>query len=1004
MVLITSPAVIGRRAELAVLDAGLDAARAGEGRAVFLLGEAGIGKSRLAAECVYRAFTLGMAVLRGRSGAGSGPVTPYRPVAEALLSFVRLGGLPEDPELSPYRSALGGLLPQWRTADRTGAPASPVETAEAMLRLLVAIGRDLTEHARPGCLLVLEDVHDADTETLALVEYLCDNIGGQPIALLATLRPGPGPGEETARRLAQRRSAVLGELCPLTGDEVRTMAEAALAATGPVPDDAARLPQEVTDRLARDADGNPFVVEELLSGMVGADVLRRGPDGGWDVCGDLDIDVPRTVVHSVAQRCARLGPDTRSVLNSAAVLGRRFSLAVLQAVSGLPDRDLLVHLRAGMDAHLVVPGRPVGDWYEFRHTLTAEALVAGLVPAERAAIAARGADAIERAHPGLPGDWCVLVAGLRQTAGDAHAAALRFAEAGRSARRSGAVDTAVSLLERAVDLLPGAEHAARRAPLVEQLVYTLAENGQLDRACALADELPEAGPGALDAVRAARLQARLAWVAVTAARFEDAAERVRQVRQLLRLVPDGDGPSAAAALGPAVDMVEAHLILAGVRESDGDRTREAERLAGQAADGAEREGLPEIACQAWQLLAVLARRHGFEQSDAYLEKCLVLANEHGLTGWQLDTLMWLGVNDFMCTGSSARLERAHRAALGHGALALMYRAEAAMAMQQVLRGDYSAARELADRCAEGTARLRDADNHQFVLLTRVALAAHQGQRRQMERELAEFRRWGGEESLQSPQAFGSGAICALLEEDHERALRELDKAFAWEQGNPSVHYLNGRYGLRPLLRALTGQADAREHAAVTADPSAALPWNRQFERLAFAVHEGRAGRSAQAETAVAQAQEAGEPFLMARRLGLRLVAPVALAGGWGDPVGWLREAEEYFHGAGVPAVANSCRDLLRRAGATVRQRRRGTPAVPAALLRQGLTAREYEVFLLLAPRLGNQEIAERLYISPRTVEKHVARLLEKTGRPHRSALCDYAADQIARSGPAEPTA
>ncbi|SFF66258.1 regulatory protein, luxR family [Actinacidiphila alni] len=998
--LITSPTVIGRGAELAVLDEGLAAARDGDGRAVFLLGEAGIGKSRLAAECAFRAFTRGLAVLRGRSGATGGAATPFRPVAEALLSFVRLGGLPEDAELAPYRSALGGLLPEWRTAEHAGAPASPVETAEAMLRLLGTIGRDLTQHRHPGCLLVLEDLHDADTETLALIEYLCDNIQGQPIVLLATLRPESGPAEQLARQVAQRRAAVLSEPRPLTGEEVRVMAEAALAATGPPPHDdtaAARLPQEVVDRLARDADGNPFVVEELLSAMITADALRRGPAGDWHVSGDLDIDVPRTVVHSVSQRSARLSPDGRALLNSAAVLGRRFSLAVLQAVTGLPDRDLLVHLRAGMDAHLISPSHPMGDWYEFRHTLTAEALVAALVPAERAAIAARGADAIERAHPGLPGEWCVLVAALRETAGDGRAAALRFADAGRSALDDGAVDSAVSLLERALDLLPGADQAAQRSPLVEQLVFTLAENGQLDRACALADELPEAGPGALDAGRAAGLQARIAWAAVTAGRYEDAAARVRQVRQLLRLVPDGDGPSVRAALGPAVKMVEAHLVLSGTLEHDGDRTLEAERLAEQAAAGAERAGLPEIACQAWQLLAVLARRHGFEQADSYLEKCLVLANEHRLTAWQLDTLMWLGVNDFMCTGSSTRLERAHRAALGHGALALMYRAEAAMAMQQVLRGDYAGARELADRCAEGTARLRDADNHQFVLLTRVALAAHQGRRRQMERELAEFRRWGGEQSLQSPQAFGSRAICALLEEDHDQALRELDEAFAWEQGNPSVHYLNGRYGLRPLLRALTGQADAEEHAATVAEPAAALPWNRQFERLAFAVHEGRAGRGEQAAAAVAQAQEAGEPFLMARRLGQRLVAPAALEGGWGDPVGWLRDAEEYFHDAGVPAVANSCRDLLRRAGATVRQRRRGTPGVPADLRRQGLTAREYEVFLLLAPHLGNQEIAERLYISPRTVEKHVANLLAKTGRPHRSALCDYAAEQIARA-------
>jgi DNA-binding CsgD family transcriptional regulator len=94
-------------------------------------------------------------------------------------------------------------------------------------------------------------------------------------------------------------------------------------------------------------------------------------------------------------------------------------------------------------------------------------------------------------------------------------------------------------------------------------------------------------------------------------------------------------------------------------------------------------------------------------------------------------------------------------------------------------------------------------------------------------------------------------------------------------------------------------------------------------------------------------------------------------------------------------VANACRELLRRAGATVPQRRSGSDRVPAELRRQGLTVREYEVFLLLGPRLGNQEIAGRLYISPRTVEKHVASLLTKTGLGHRAALSDYAAQYTA---------
>ncbi|WP_181442695.1 hypothetical protein, partial [Streptomyces tateyamensis] len=77
---------------------------------------------------------------------------------------------------------------------------------EAVLRLLLAVGRNLTQHQEQGCLLVLEDMHDADAETLAVVEYLSDNIQGLPVFLLATLRPQSGPADELVRAVARRRS------------------------------------------------------------------------------------------------------------------------------------------------------------------------------------------------------------------------------------------------------------------------------------------------------------------------------------------------------------------------------------------------------------------------------------------------------------------------------------------------------------------------------------------------------------------------------------------------------------------------------------------------------------------------------------------------------------------------------------------------------------------------------------------------------------------------------
>jgi DNA-binding CsgD family transcriptional regulator len=235
-------------------------------------------------------------------------------------------------------------------------------------------------------------------------------------------------------------------------------------------------------------------------------------------------------------------------------------------------------------------------------------------------------------------------------------------------------------------------------------------------------------------------------------------------------------------------------------------------------------------------------------------------------------------------------------------------------------------------------------------------------------------------------------ICALLEEDHDAAYTVMAQEYQHEDTNPATVYsLAGRYGLYPFLRALRGELDVAQCQEIVEAPPGRLRWNRLFALLAHAVALGRDGETDPAEKAVAQAMDAATPFPMARHLSLRLVAEAAIADGWGDPVSWLREAEDHFHNAAVPAVASACRALLRRAGASVSQRREGYEQLPDELRRLGVTTREYEVFKLLVERLGNRVIAERLYISPRTVEKHVASLIVKTGQADRAALHAYAA-------------
>ncbi|GAA2238246.1 hypothetical protein GCM10010430_19080 [Kitasatospora cystarginea] len=970
----TSPVIVGRSAELTVLKTALTEVGTGTGRAVFMLGEAGIGKSRLAGECAQRALARALPVLRGRAGAG-GTSTPFRPLQEALASRFRLSGPPGDAELAPCRPALARLVPEWRSAADPGHQESVVELAEALLRLLAVLGRG------GGCVLVLEDLHDADSETTAVVDYLVDNIAEVPVLLLATLRPEPGPGLRMVRAAERRRAALTAELRPLAPTEVR------LLAAGCLETPAEAVPDVVVDRLVAGGEGNPYLVEELLAEMVGSGGLSSNRNG-WRVTGDLGAAVPATVVHSYGQRLDATGPQVRELLLVGACLGPRFSVSVVQLATGYDERNLFASLRSATGAGLIVPDQATPGWYAFRHALTAKALLATVPPTERAALARHAAAEVERADPALPDERCQLVAVLRLAAGDRCAAARHYTEAGRRALSAGASGSAVVLLERGYELAAEED----RPGVIESLVEALAEAGQLDRALVLVGELAPAGAAALSTDRRAALHNRLAWAAVTAERPKEAAAQVVAVRALL-------GGTATPEQTAALAAVEAHLAMLPGQGDRRARTADAARLASLAAEVAERAGLPVVACQAWQLLALTARERGFDHADEYLGRMLDVAERHALPAWRVEALLRLGVNESMRTGELHRLEQARQASLSLGSVMLTQTAEGTLAMISVLRGDPATAREIIDRCLGATARLGNLPTHRYLLLTDATLAAHHGRREEMERRLVTFSQGGGEDFFLMPLVLGlCRAVCALLEEDRELASTEIAAALAWEDRNPSVHYLAGRYGLHPFLEALAGRTGWAEHRAAEATSGAGLAWNRHFLELTRAVLLGRDGRGEEAARAVARAREVAAVFPTAAHLGLRLVSEAALRDGWGDPVAWLRTAEEHFHAAGVPAVTSVCRTLLRQAGASVAQHRTGRERIPARLRLQGVTPREYEVFVLLTGRPGNQQIARQLSISPRTVEKHLASLLGKTGCQDRVELCELAVRVCAEEG------
>ncbi|HEX4222824.1 MAG TPA: AAA family ATPase [Pseudonocardiaceae bacterium] len=959
-----SSVIVGRDDELGTLQQALTAARGGRGGAVFLVGESGIGKSRLAAAAADLGFAADMRLLRGR-GSSIGPMVPYRSLTEALLSLLRSGDPIDVDALGPYRPVLARLIPDWGQAPGEDAGGSLVILSEAVLRLASLAGQGR------GCLLTLDDMQDADSETLAVVEYLIDNMGREPVLLVGMIRDAPSPALTLARAAAQRGTGVVIDLDRLGPDDARRLAASSLGIAAHDVSDA------VVELLWAGSAGNPFLINEILTSMIDDRLLVPDTDRGWRVTEAMRSHLPTTFVRGVARRVDLLGPQAREVLSVAAILGTRFPLAVIQAATGIEHSDLLSRLRDDSLAELIVPSE-TPDWYSFQHSLVVEALLTLIGPAERAALAQQVADALEVVYPDLPGEWCQLSATLRLEAGYPTVAGRLFAEAGRRALASGAAHSAVALLDKAWELL--VNDVPARADALEARLYALAEAGLVDKALAEVSMLAEVGTG-LDRRRRAQLHVRLAWVANLAGRTAAGLSQVEAARVLL-------GPDAAPEDIAPLDAVAAHLEL----DVPGPgHLRNAEAIARRAVAVAEQVPLPIVACQAWQLLGALTRTRDPDEATACLERSRAIAVQYDLPIWEIHALVRLGLDDALRDGSVERLEQARAQATRLGAVIARYQAEVNIALQTILRGEFDAAEALIDTVLADTTRLKLLETTQHMLVLRTVLNGHRGRRRDMDRSMAELRDRDGDQAQYAPRVHGlARAVCALLEEDRAQAGQELTVALSAEETSPTTFHLAGRYGLNLLLDALAGELDLADFDKITSVPAGRLRWDRQFALFARAVLAGRDGAEAEATQAVAEALRVGAPYALGQHLGLRLVGEAALAGGWGEPVEWLRIAEEYFHANGLTAVAGACRALLRRTGNRVAQRRNGIELIPSPLRSAGVTVREYEVLRLLADRLGNREIADRLHLSLRTVEKHVSSLIFKTGLPNRIALGKFA--------------
>ena len=948
--------VVGRDHELAALRDAVRAATHGRGSIVFLVGEAGIGKSRLAQVSAGDAEQRGLRVLRGRAVPTATPVA-YRPLAEVLSSAVRAGTVPDAAELAPFRATLGRLVPAWRDDEVAEVDDSVLVLAEGVLRFLRGVA------LADGCVVVLEDLHWADPETLTILEYLADNLADEHVVCVATVRDeSPSPGLDLARTLHARRASDLIELRRFGDVDVAEMLESCLGTVEASPELMA---------LAARADGVPFLVEELLAVAVASGALVHSGTS-WTLSRAVDHVVPMTFVDSVRRRLVALGDEARTVLAAAAILGRRFDWDLLPTVTGLDEGAVVAALHAAVDTQIVAVDQ---DAFRFRHALSRDAVLAELLPPERARLSARVLEAIEQANPGLPGHWCELAADVAEGAGDRSRAAALLLEAGRRALDGGALTTAETTLERARVLAPSRDAVA--VDVEECLATVLALAGKRDRAVEVGESLlAQLGSGAAVAHRRAEAHLRLARAEVAGTRWAEADERLAR--------------ASAEAADPADEGLRARIDVVAAQVAIMRRPENAVVLARGALDVAERLDLPEVACEALEVIGRFERQRDLDAAEAVFARAYEIADGHGRAVWRLRALHELGTIDLLRGGGVERFEQARELALALGALSTVAVLDVQISAALAIGNDPEPSLAVARRATELARRYRLGAPLAAALAFEAVAHARAGRRTELERCLAEASEHG--DSDFEVIAEFARVLLAFVEEDRAAARRHLERAAVALPQASGDQATGPAAGLLALVLAVDdGDMDhwpAHEPVHFLA---------RGFLRHAEAVLAGRGGDVDTALGLLLQGDEAMADASWFRHCAHRLVAEAALADGWGDPVAWLTDALRFFDRNGDERLASACRSLLRKAGAPVPRRRVEEVASSASLRALGLTARELEVLRLLGEGLSNKDIGARLYLSPRTVERHVASLTAKAGVSRRSELVAFAARSVGPS-------
>lgn len=986
--------LVGRREELSRLTEAMQAAEKGAGRVLFLSGEGGVGKTRLATAAAAAAAKRGWSVATGRAYPVETGV-PYALFSDALLPLIRKI---EPSSLSVLTrggaAELGYLFPALAATGERSRAAAGLDAAEFKARLLWNFSQFLGRlAAKQPLLIVLDNLQWADASSLELLHFVARHVESQKVLLLCTYNEAERDSNATLRTtehsLHRLGLITVYRLRPLSGENVAELVQILFAAD-------AKETAQFASLLYGWTRGNPFFLEEMLKELVDSGRLAQR-DGKWTGFELQTFEMPLTVRDAVGARLARLTAAGRTLANLAAVIGTRATYDTLLAVGGMEESALVAaieELRAERVLEELRSDESVA--YDFTHPLLQQVLYTELGHARVTLLHGAIADALEKKYGATAVDHADELAFHFERASSLGAKGIKYlAAAGETALANYANREAAGYLTTALAAMDTAGVTSSEGASRERIVTALARArqrlGEYDRALelwsvALADASARNDPAAVAAI-----EYRTGLAQYWSGRHSDA------------LAHYDAGLASAEALADPQPKLRLRLAR-GICLQELGRLDEAQRDLESALESAAGGGVDS------QVL--LARAHRALLLLYAWTGPLDLARKHG--------------------------ENALRHAEAAGQLMLQWTAHWAMGLLAGVSGDAAAiVRHIAEseRLAEQlrspllplwTAELSvqylsgfgDWDAALATAERTIALAQKQGQRTLLTRLYV----WAGMillprgETERAKRYFDEAWTLSGADKGAERPL-DVPSVIPAHLGLAAYHLAQGNYAeavavgeaglaiadrtghavwglqwLLPLISeaALLGLDFVRAEElskrmrrdATRLQHRLGLAFSDACDALLVQYRDNDVARAIPLLRSAAEQLEAipfpGQSARVRRRLGYALKDNGQREEGARE----LKRAHEVFVKLRATAELDATRFALRELGARPPSR----TVTPGAA---GLTGRETEIARMVAARKSNKEIGGALKISSRTVSTHLSNIFLKLNVGSRGELADF---------------